>query len=93
MSWGVRHKFNETNGAFITYRFGKNIRPEPSLLPASKEPIITQEAPMASALVAHPVELIPPSAMTGMPCLAAIKLVKYTALSLLLLRPMTKRLC
>ena len=31
---------------------------------------------MASALVAHPVELIPPSAMTGMPCLAAIKLVK-----------------
>ena len=67
---GVRHKFNEGMGHSLLTVLEK-IFSRASLLPANKEPIITQEAPMASALVAHPVELIPPSAMTGMPCLAA----------------------
>jgi hypothetical protein len=39
--------------------------PGDSVTPASKDPIITQLAPMARALRAAPVEVIPPSAITG----------------------------
>ena len=40
-------------------------------MPAKSDPIITVEAPQAMALTTSPEYLMPPSAMTGTPCLRA----------------------
>ena len=44
------------------------VSPGLSSTPAKSEPIITELAPAAMALVISPEYLMPPSAMTGMPC-------------------------
>src|SRR5271163_718167 len=53
--------------------------PGDSSQPASIEPSITQLAPAASALATSPEYLIPPSAITGMPDLAATAQTSITA--------------
>src|ERR1700760_4451369 len=49
------------------------VSPGLSSVPAKSEPIITEWAPAAIALVRSPENLMPPSAMTGTPCSAAAR--------------------
>src|SRR5262245_58295534 len=49
------------------------VSPGLSSVPAKSEPIITDVAPAAIALVRSPENLMPPSAMTGMPGSAAAR--------------------
>ena len=59
----------------------KKYSPGVSVVPAKSEPIITVEAPRASALMIWPTDLIPPSATTGTPNLRAYSATRNTAVA------------
>src|SRR5215813_15052786 len=67
------------------------VSPGDSSVPANRLPIITQEAPAASALVMSPEYLIPPSAMIGTPVPAAALAQSLTAVNCGTPAPVTTR--
>ena len=69
-----RYFFNRTPSA-------KKYSPGVSEVPAKSEPIMTVDAPSASALMIWPTDLIPPSAITGTPNLRAYSATRNTAVA------------
>src|ERR1035441_5464149 len=67
------------------------VSPGLSSTPAKSEPIITELAPAAMALVISPEYLMPPSAMTGIPCSRAARAASAMAVICGMPAPVTMR--